>query len=305
MAKRKYPKPRAKRLDKKKVRKFLDNLNFGADEIRQEWRHLLAFGKYKNKPSVFKLATTKKTSNYTRNEHYWNDVIKEYKSKKELSFQVPLNYESGQYENGLFYIICEYFPGESLDKADTWPLKKIAKMAYEIINMPEPSISRPDTHLNQKRQSTGEKLLESSIEWSSQVKGGADKYLKIISDAKDKVKTAPAHGDFTIRQMFLLSNGKIGLIDGEHFGLKGPMYYDPAWFYLRLRIEQHSPNSAKKFLKEFKTLLPSKEQATFWTDLRPVLTQRFIGHLWGAKNNKNELDKLEAIGKEILQGQII
>jgi len=151
----------------------------------------------------------------------------------------------------------------------------------------------------------GDKLLESATEWAEQVPRNTDQYLKIISDTKDKLETAPAHGDFTVRAMFMLKNGRIGLIDGEHYGYNGPKYYDPAWFYLRMRLEQNDLESAKKFLYELIILLPKPAQEIFWQELKPVLTQRFIGHLWGAKNNNEELNKLEIIGKEILEDKII
>ena len=302
--KKKWPKPRARKLNQQKVSVFLNKIGFEPEKISQEWRHLIAFGKYKNKPSVLKLASTKKTSRHTRNEHYWNDVIKEYSQERELSFIVPENYSSGEYE-GLFYFICERFFGKTLDKQKSYPLKKIAKMAFEIIMMPKPSIAPPNSQARKRKVPIGDKLLESATEWASQVPRPTDKYLKIISDARHNLKTAPAHGDFTVRAMFLLKDKKIGLIDGEHYGFNGPKYYDPAWFYLRMRLEQNELESANKFLYEFKILLPKPAQEIFWQELEPVLTQRFIGHLWGAKNNNEELNKLEIIGKEILEDKII
>jgi hypothetical protein len=301
---KRYPKPRAKKLNQREVKAFLKNTGFKTEKIIQEWRHLIAFGEYKNKPAVFKLASTKKTSRYTKNEYYWNDVIAEYSHKQNLSFKVPENYSLGEYE-GLFYFICEWFFGETLDKEKKYPLEKIAQMAHEIISMPRPSVDPPNINSKRRKMPVGEKLLESATEWSSQVPRNTNGYLKIISNVKDKLKTAPAHGDFTVRAMFALKNNKIGLIDGEHYGYKGPKYYDPAWFYLRTRLEQNALPQAKEFLKIFQTFLPKPEKKIFWEELKPVLTQRFIGHLWGAKNNKEELDKLEIIGEEILTDKII
>lgn len=305
MVKKKYPKPKARKIDQIKLKKYLENIGFKVESISQEWRHLIAFGKYKDKDAVFKLASTKKTSRYTRNEHYWNDVITEYSNTKNLSFQVPLNYGEGAYQNGLYYFICERFFGETLDKRKSYPVGKIAEMAFEIIKMSKPNIAAPNVNSKKRKVSVGEKLLESATEWASQVSINTDKYLKIISEAKDNLSSAPAHGDFTVRAMFLLNNGKIGLIDGEHYGYNGPKYYDAAWFYLRTRIEQNDLKSAKQFLSIFQSLLSKHDQEIFWEELKPVLTQRFIGHLWGAKNNSQELDKLKIIGKDILENKII
>lgn len=302
--KKKWPKPRARKIDQTKLRKYLNSINFEVESISQEWRHLIAFGKYKNSPSVFKLASTKKTSRYTRNEYYWNNVIAEYSRETELSFKVPTNYNSGEYQ-GLFYFICERFFGQTLDKKRVYPLNKIAKMAFEIITMPKPTIEPPNKKSKKRKMPVGEKLLESATEWASQVPRNTDKYLKIISEAKDRLETSPAHGDFTVRAMFNLGSRKIGLIDGEHYGYNGPKYYDPAWFYLRTRLGQNDPKSAKEFLLKFRSLLSPSNQELFWEELKPVLAQRFIGHLWGAKNNNQELDKLEIVGKEILEDKII
>ncbi|MFB5615359.1 MAG: hypothetical protein ACE5RI_09785, partial [Candidatus Nitrosomaritimum yanchengensis] len=130
-------------------------------------------------------------------------------------------------------------------------------------------------------------------------------FLKIVKDASDWIREAPAHGDFTVRAMFELEDGKIGIIDGEHYGQHGLLYYDPAWFYLRMRLEQQDLESAQKYLKNLYKLLSNEDKKIFWKELKPVLTQRFIGHLWGAKDKDEELQKLDPIGQDILSDQII
>jgi len=313
MPKYKYGRPKRRNIDQKAVGKFLSNLGFEVESITQEWRHLHAFGKYKGKHAVFKLASTQVTSPRTQNEYHWNEAVHRVPEARRLNFTVPKNYSSGSFGK-LFYFIAEKFPGKPLLELDSEDLKRvvpkisqIAKAAHELENLPiSPNCEFAKTKKsdNQKSVPAGHKLLRSSSEWASQVPKDLDAFLAVINESKDSLRTSVGHGDFVIRQMYDV-NGKIGIIDGEHAGLKGPLYYDVAQFYIRLRNDHNAEDTAREYLKKFKALLAISDRQNFWEELKPVLIQRYIGDLWGAAKNSKKLDELTPLGKAILKNRII
>lgn len=309
----KYGKPKIRIINQRKVSQFLKEIGFTTSVITQEWRHLTAFGKFKDKAAVFKLASTKATSVHTKNEFCWNNIVEKLSTSRNLSFSVPKNYTSGNYKS-LFYFIMEKFPGDPLIKrGETFSVKKvplnlIARTTSNIFSLTFCKSEKEYINKLYKKKKTKldikEKLMESSIEWASQVPLNLNSYLKIIEESKN-LRTAPAHGDFVLRQMFKLSNTKLGIIDGELSGLEGPRYYDVAQFYLRTRVDHGARMLANRYLVLLNRLLPRKDKSTFWYELKPVLIQRYIGNLWGAKNHPDQLEKLEALGKEILANKIL
>ncbi|OGH47662.1 MAG: hypothetical protein A3A51_03560 [Candidatus Levybacteria bacterium RIFCSPLOWO2_01_FULL_39_10] len=310
MVKRRFPKPRKKEINQEEIKLFFKTIDFEPNKIFQEWRHLLAFGKYQGKASVFKLASTQKTSKYTQNEYKWNDAVCSVPEYEHPNFIVPANYSKGNYGK-LFYFIEQFFEGGSLINRNSNDLSKIspkieqiAKAVSEIIKLPIHKNSEFAKSKSNNKKSIGERLLNSTLEWASQVPINLDNFLNIIDKNKNNLRTGIAHGDFVPRQLFDV-NGKIGVIDGEHAGYKGPLYYDAAWFYLRLRIDHNGRDLAKQFLIDFKNLLSREDQETFWEELKPVLIQRYIGELWGSKNNPKVLGERSIIGKAILGDKIV
>ena len=186
-------------------------------------------------------------------------------------------------------------------------IPQIAKATYELENLPIPSgckFAKTKKSDRQKKVPAGHRLLRSATEWANQVPRGLDSLLEVIEKFKDSLRTSVGHGDFVIRQMYDVEN-KIGIIDGEHAGYKGPLYYDVAQFYIRLRNDNDAKNIAQKYLMEFKNLLPPPDKQNFWEELKPVLIQRYIGDLWGAAKKPKKLDELAPLGKEILEDRII
>jgi hypothetical protein len=313
MPKHKFGRPKKHDLDQKVVGTFLSGLGFEIEFITQEWRHLLAFGKYQGKDAVFKLASTQVTSPRTQNEFYWNEAVHLVHNSDHQNFTVPKNYDSG-YFGKLFYFIAERFLEEPFVGRNSNDISKvisripqIAKATYELENLPIPpdcAFAQPKKTKRQKQIPVGHKLLQATTEWANQVPRNLDTFLKIIEKSKDNLKTCIGHGDFVIRQMYDV-NGKIGLIDGEHAGYRGPLYYDIAQFYIRLRNDYNAKDLAQEYLRKFSNLLLPPDKQTFWEELKPVLIQRYIGDLWGAAKNPDKLNELELLGKEILDNSIV
>jgi len=313
MTKRKYGRPKKRNLDQKEVKELLVDLGFKVESIAQEWRHLHAFGKYQDKDAVFKLASTRATSSKTQNEYHWNEAVHLVPEDERLNFTVPENYSSGFFGK-LFYFVTERFPGEPFLKRNSNDLNRvipkipqIAEATYELENLPIPpdcEFAKTKKSDRQKKVPVGHRLLHSTTEWANQVPRDLDSLLEVIEKFKDNLRTSVGHGDFVIRQMYDVEN-KIGIIDGEHAGLRGPLYYDVAQFYIRLRNGHDAKDIPQKYLMEFKGLLPPPDKKTFWEELKPVLIQRYIGDLWGAAKKPKKLDELAPLGKEILEDRII
>ena len=308
MTKNKFGRPKKRNLNQQEVAKFLHSIHFKVDRIEQLWRHLLAFGEYQHTPAVFKLASTQETAKRTVNEFYWNDAVNHLHPP---DFVVPLNLSSGHYGK-LFYFIAQQFTGQPLvlpQSSDVSRIEtKISQIArisrsIELLVFPEKST------LSQYQQTKntlpiGHKLLASASEWASQVPRDLTDFIKVIVQAKDDLRTGPAHGDFVGRQMYLV-NHTIGLIDGEHAGIRGPLHYDVAQFYIRLRHDHLAPGLATDYLRYFKKLLSLPDQKIFWDELKPVLTQRYLGDLWGAAASPSKLEFLKPLGQEILTNSVI
>ncbi len=314
MAKYQFGRPKKRNINQEKVVKFLRKIDFEIESVNQEWRHLLAFGKFQGKRAVFKLASTQTTTPRTQNEFNWNEAIHLVSKKQHLSFTVPENYSSGYYDK-LFYFIAERFTGKPLANPNSHSLsevvpkiRQIAKMTREIevLDIPKNcAFGQAKKHKREESQTPiGHVLLSSATEWASRVPRNLDKFTKIIEAAKDKVRTAPAHGDYVVRQMYQVKD-KIGLIDGEHAGNRGPLHYDAAQFYLRLRNDHGGKKLATKYLEEFQNLLSKSDSDIFWEELKPVLIQRYLGDLWGASKNEKRLKQLKPLGTEILNDSII
>ncbi|PWU24106.1 hypothetical protein C5B42_00650 [Candidatus Cerribacteria bacterium 'Amazon FNV 2010 28 9'] len=105
--------------------------------------------------------------------------------------------------------------------------------------------------------------------------------------------------------MYAVGNEKIGLIDGEHAGARGALYYDVAQMYVRLISDWNAWEVAREYLLLFQKLLSPTDQQTFWEELKPPLIQRYIGDLWGSRNNPANLDRLLPIKDMILQDKVV
>lgn len=307
MTRNKFGRPKKRNLDHQKISIFLNQIGFEVERIDQQWRHLLAFGKYKNNPAVFKLASTQQTAKRTQNEFYWNEAIH---LTPHSDFTVPQNFSFGYYGK-LFYFIAQKFEGKPLVKTNSLDLSRIqnkisqiARVTREIGMLTFPSDSNFAKYQQRKNDPpVGHKLLASTTEWASQVPLDLDDLIRIVQQAKETLKTCPGHGDFVGRQMYDV-DGKIGLIDGEHAGIRGPLYYDVAQFYIRLRNDHQAKELATIYLHHFKKLLSLSSQKIFWEELKPVLIQRYIGDLWGSAQNPLRLKDLQPLGEEIRTNQI-
>lgn len=314
MSKRRYVRPKKRNINQEAVARFLRQIGFETELLTQEWRHVLAFGQFRGKAAAFKLASTQKTAIKTQNEYRWNDAIHLIPEEQRPSFTVPQNYTCGYYGK-LFYFIAERFLADPLVKRDSFDLTRvmakldqIARMSREIEMLTIPSdCVFAQNQIRQSHQSPipiGEKLLTSTFEWAAQVPRDLSQFVAVVAGSKDTLRSAPSHGDFVSRHMYAVGK-KIGITDGEHAGIRAPMHYDVAQFYVRLCLDQDGQTVATHYLHRVKALLSKADAAIFWDELKPVMIQRYIGELWGSSRDEKKLSRFEPLGRDILNDKIL
>lgn len=306
----KFGRPKKRSINEKEVGEFLKSIGFTTDKIEQPWRHLIAFGRVDGKDAIFKLSSTQEVSPRTQNEYYWNDAVHLAPSIYRQYFIVPYNYSFGEYKK-LFYFIAQRFTGEPFvrngilnqEKLSS-KIKKIALVTREIQKLPIPKATLFYKIQDAKKQTPiGDHLFASAKEWAERSEMNLEGFLKIIEKDRHNIRASVAHGDFVPRQLYD-ENNKIGIIDGEHAGIRGPLYYDVAWFYIRLRTEYDAVHLANQYLSEFKRLLPKEEKEVFWEELKPVFAQRYIGSIWNRGKNI-DLEKEKIFQEQILNDNLL
>lgn len=130
MTKYQYGRPKKRILDQDKIKSYLNKTGFEVDKISQEWRHLLAFGKFLGKEAVFKMASTQTTAVRTQNEYNWNDAVNRI-DQQHPNLTVPKNYSFG-YCQELFYFIAERFQHKLLTEPKSKNIKKLAGKITQI-----------------------------------------------------------------------------------------------------------------------------------------------------------------------------
>ncbi len=307
--KRKFPRPRARKIPLDTVTGFLEKKNYEAIKIERLWRHVTAIVKKDSQTLFFKMATTIKTGKMTKNEFEWNERVNSQLSPR-APFKAPQNYEHGLFQKKLFFFISDYFGDQTL--ADKYPpnskqlgkwIPQIAQTAHLISQIKYKPKEKP------KEITVGQYLITSASEWASQVEVNVQPILEVIKSTKQKVKKRWAHGDFVPWHMYELKESKFGLVDAEHGGY-GLQYYDVAYFYIRVRQSLGEEKMANEFLREFKKLLPKKEKNAFWQNLKPILAQRLMGDYWGASigpkaKREKELKKCERLKEDLIADKII
>ncbi len=303
----KYGRPKKRNINKADLGDFLESIEFRAEKTEQLWRHVLVFGSYRSRAAVLKLASTVVTSKYTENEYRWNEAVWSVDESDRKSFVVPRNLAKGEFR-GKFYFIAEKMRGELLvrDKDLGRLEEKVGQVARVVDEIRRLNFSKDCEFVKRtgKRGESGEKLWESTKEWSWRVEADVADLRKEVFRSKDSIRESVGHGDFVPKHLY--DGDKIGVVDGEHAGLTGPMYYDVAQLYLHLRLDYEVSNLAELFLEKFRLLLNKREKNDFWRELKPVLIQRFMGILWGVGKDKRRLKVLmDGLGRQILEDRVI
>jgi hypothetical protein len=261
------------------VKKFFEEKGYVVKKIWQEKRHVVGIIEHKHVESFLKLSPTEGISVTTQIDYKWNSEFNRLAGNNS-KFCVPRNYESGVYQENLFYIVEEFFDGNLLAKrpapgVENQEYKKhinqIIELSELIQNLKVESLSEKDD------EDYAEWFLEKTKSWYAEIPQQAiDRYninelLRIVEDSYKNLRMKTRHGDFTPWHMISLANGKLGLIDGEHAMRNGVEYYDIGYLIQRIFSVLEDPDFAKEVFEILKNRKYNLDK------LRVILASRAIG----------------------------
>lgn len=245
-----------KKLDLSKVESFLKKKYY----VRKLWsggRHILGILEKENKLLFLKLATTEGISAITENEYAWNQQFNQLVSREQSNFWVPKNWDSGKYNNKLFYLITDLFEGKLLaEKPEKSKISTVfLKSIPSIIRLSELIQELALVNLSDEKNSDHKKyFFEKTKSWYNGIpidileKHRVKYLLKIVEQGISDLQKKPRHGDFTPWHLIKLQYGQLGLIDGEHTMNSGVEYYDIGYFIQRVFSVLQNPSLAEDIL---------------------------------------------------------
>ncbi|MFH1186851.1 MAG: hypothetical protein V1697_01610 [Candidatus Levyibacteriota bacterium] len=245
-----------KDLDLKEVRRFFAK-NYKVKRIWQEKRHVVGILEKNSIELFLKLSPTEGISAVTQIEYNWNDQFNKLVSRKS-NFWVPKNIYEGFYKKNLFYLITDYFKGESISEVPHKDNKgrDFKQYLLPIIEFSELIQNLEIGELSEKDKENHSKwFLEKTKAWYEAVpKSILEKYkvnnlLEIVENGYLNLEKKTKHGDFTPWHMIKLNEKRIGLIDGEHAMNSGTEYYDTGYLIQRIFTVLKEPDFAKEFFQ--------------------------------------------------------
>lgn len=292
-----------KKLDLKKIKNFLEN-KYKVISLRQAERHVIGVVKKNSKEFFLKLATSEGISYLTKAEYEWNNQFNIENPRETSNYWVPQNFDSGIYQDNLFYLITDKFEGQLLAER---PEKLTSKLLVEqlpiVIEFSE-LIQGLNINIPEREHAHQEFFKTKVLGWYQAIPENVRKdykinnLLKIVAASYQKLERKTRHGDFTPWHLFSLEKGRIGLIDGEHAMRNGVEYYDAAYLIQRVFCVLENPHLAKNIL----SLLDNRKYNL--QKLKTVLAARGIGGFLDESLKKNQTI-LYVMNIKILFSQLI
>ena len=266
---------RSEVLDLDKIRRDFSK-KFEVVDVRQPGRHIIITIGKNGREYIIKLATTEGIGARSETEKIWNDEFNKY--SKSLDFRVPNNLGDGNY-CGLYYLIIEKFDGPHLstlrggNNTVSKLIDKIIDFSELIQNLP---LNIPNNDLIEEKNPQ-KWFVEKTNSWREAIpnnvveKYNIDTLFGSVKNGAAKLSEKVRHGDFTPWHMIALSNGGIGLIDGEHAHSHGVEGYDIAYLIQRVFAVIDRRDQAEDIFKKIKNRKGDIEK------LKTVLKSRAIG----------------------------
>ncbi len=225
-------------LDLEKVKSFFEK-RYQVKKLWPDQRHVLGILEKTQRKYFLKLATTEGISVVTQIEYRWNEQFNKLVPRNSSNVWVPQNFDSGYFNNKLFYLITDKLEGKLLSSIPQPSVsdKNIMQFLPKIIELSEDVQSLNITNL-----SSGENIdyqswfVQKTTSWLKNIPQEIQNQyqvftlLEVVLSGAKNLKKSPRHGDFTPWHIFNLTNKKLGLIDGEHARANGVEYYDMAYF---------------------------------------------------------------------------
>ena len=267
------------KLDLDDVRRFFEK-RYEVVKIWQGGRHVLLDVKKDGRNLFLKLATSEGISAVTKVEYDWNNAFNGQIDRK-LQFWVPKNVEYGFFKSKLFYIVTDKFEGELISD---WPKTKQADEVLgtigKIIDLCEFIQGLKFENLSERFYGgqnyqdffiTKAKAWLDSIPFDVKNTYDLENLFKVVKASARNLEKRPRHGDFAPWHIFLLAQGKLGLIDGEHALAGGVENYDICYFIQRVFSVLEAPDAAVRIFDELLRRGYKVEK------LRTILAARAIG----------------------------
>ena len=265
-------------LDLDKVRGFFSK-GYKVLKIWQQSRHVLGILEKNENKLFLKLATTKGISAVTQIDYNWNKEFNNLVSR-DANFWVPQNIDSGFYEDGLFYMITDYFNGDLLSKTPhpNTEISSIKDYLNQIVEFSELIQNLNISQLSDKdTKNYSDWFFHKTLSWYEGIPQNiikeyqVDKLLEIVKTGYKNLDQKSRHGDFTPWHIIKLENNKLDLIDGEHAMRNGVQYYDIAFLIERVFVVLQNISLAQNFYQLLKQRDYDLEK------LKTVLASRAIG----------------------------
>lgn len=282
----------AQLLNIEEVRKFFSQ-RYTVVTMSQVGRHVTGILNYQGHDVFLKLATTPGTGILLENEFRWNQEFND--ANVNNNFRVPKNITSGEY-NELFYIITEKFSGTpfsalphfSINATFRQHVSQVIDFAELIMVLPLEEIGKPDIVVGSSAQEwfyNKTKVWLEAIPENVRQENKVDSLFQIMASGISNLTARPRHGDFTPWHLMHLSDGSLGLLDGEHAMSSGIEYYDLAFLIQRVHTVSNQPGLALLITKELAQRDYDKKK------LQIVLAARGIGgYLDGVLAQKNSFE---------------
>lgn len=259
-------------LDLQKVETYFQAKGYQVSNLQNSGRHITGILTKVGTTYFLKLSTSEGISVVTKNEFKWNNNFSNHFPNTE--YRVPKNYDSGLFDGRYFYLITDYFDGKLLCKfrSSSEDVDQLVEYIPQIIQLSEiiQGLSTVEGDY-QKKFINKVKAWFNDIPADIRQKYNVVSLLEIVEQGVSCLQKKPRHGDFAPWHIFQLSDGAIGLIDGEHALVDGVEYYDICYFIQRVFSVLRKPDIAKKIYLE----LEKREYKI--NDLRTVLAARAVG----------------------------
>lgn len=248
-------------LDLETVRDYFQK-NYNVIKIWQGARHILGLLEKDGIEYFLKLSTSEGISIVTENEYKWNNFF--HKNLLNRNFTVPQNYQKGFFKKKYYYLITDYLKGKLLDS--------VGKYILQIINLSELIQKLPG-----KQDEYKNRFISKAKAWFDDIpivirqRYKIEKLLGVVETEPLGLLGKPRHGDFAPWHIIKLTDGKLGLIDGEHFLASGVENYDICYFIQRVFSVSKMPDIAKRIYSEL------LKRGYNVSKLKPVLSSRAIG----------------------------
>lgn len=266
-------------LDLAEVRTFFEK-KYTVHNLWQSGRHVLGEVAKNGQMLFLKLATTEGISAVTQIEFQWNDQFNKLTPRHSCPFWVPQNYDSGNYQENLFYLVTDKFDGELLSKrpGETHVSQIFEDAIFDVIAFSELIQELPLKKMDDRENGDYQQLfLHKTQLWYNAIPENIrEEYhvkdlLQLVENGVHSLQKKSRHGDLTPWHMMRLKTGQLGLIDGEHAMASGVAYYDIAYFIQRVFNELQRPDMVEKVFEQLQNKQYSVES------LKVVLAARGIG----------------------------